>query len=139
MRTKARLAVRTFSTGSMCPSLRARIGLIASAEPSKADADPIRPPRRRYSSVSTQNTRKDFVARDRATAAHVSPLAPAAAASAADSTAYPMAMPRVRESTTWTGTDACWAASRAPVTVPDISADRWTDTISSAPSATACS
>ena len=56
IRASARLAVRTFSTGSMCPSLTARIGLTASAEPSRADAEPIRPPRRRYSRVSTQNT-----------------------------------------------------------------------------------
>ena len=45
--------LRTFSTGTMRPPRTARIGLIASAEPSRADAAPMRPPRLRCSSVST--------------------------------------------------------------------------------------
>ena len=46
--------VRTRSIGVISLS-RVRIGLILSAEPSHAEAGPIRPPRRRYSSVSTAN------------------------------------------------------------------------------------
>ena len=46
--------VRTRSTG-VTSSSRVRIGLICSADPSSACAAPIRPPLRRYSSVSTAN------------------------------------------------------------------------------------
>src|SRR5206468_1666750 len=54
MRSKARPAVRTRSTGTISyPS--ERIGLIFSVPPSQAWALPMRPPRLRYSSVSTQN------------------------------------------------------------------------------------
>ena len=46
-------AVRTFSNGPTRPSSTLRIGLTASADPTSAAAAPIRPPRRRYSRVST--------------------------------------------------------------------------------------
>ena len=52
-RASARLEVRTRSSGRIAPSFNVRIGLIANAEPSIADADPMRPPRLRYSRVST--------------------------------------------------------------------------------------
>ena len=52
-RASARLDVRTFSSGRMAPSTSVRMGLMANADPNSADADPIRPPRRRYSRVST--------------------------------------------------------------------------------------
>ena len=54
MRSKARRRVRTRSTGVISSS-SVRIGLICSAEPSQACAEPIRPPLRRYSSVSIEN------------------------------------------------------------------------------------
>ena len=53
IRAMARVDVRTRSSGTMCPSRSPRIGLIDSAEPTSAPALPIRPPRRRYSRVST--------------------------------------------------------------------------------------
>ena len=53
MKAMAREEVRTRSSGTMCPSRRPRIGLIDRADPSSAPAFPIRPPRRRYSRVST--------------------------------------------------------------------------------------
>ena len=54
MRSNARLRVRTRPTGEISvPNVR--IGLIWSAEPTSACAAPMRPPRRRYSSVSRQN------------------------------------------------------------------------------------
>ncbi len=52
-RAIARDAVRTFSSGSIRPPARCSSGFTASAEPSSARAAPIRPPRRRYSRVST--------------------------------------------------------------------------------------
>ena len=51
-RSNARPAVRTRSTGCISPSI-VRIGLIFSVAPIHARAPPMRPPRRRYSSVST--------------------------------------------------------------------------------------
>ena len=45
--------VRTFSSASMWPSTICSSGFIARAEPSRAAAAPIRPPRRRCSRVST--------------------------------------------------------------------------------------
>ena len=51
---RARALVRTRSIGVISWSI-VRIGLIFSAMPSHAEAAPIRPPRRRYSSVSTAN------------------------------------------------------------------------------------
>ena len=53
-RSNTRLRVRTRSTGVISSS-RVRIGLICSAEPIQARAAPIRPPLRRYSSVSIAN------------------------------------------------------------------------------------
>ena len=54
IRSNARREVRTRSTGVISDST-VRIGLIFSAEPSHAWAPAIRPPRRRYSSVSIAN------------------------------------------------------------------------------------
>ena len=54
MRSNARPHVRTRSIGTISDSI-ARIGLILSVEPIHACAPPIRPPRRRNSSVSTAN------------------------------------------------------------------------------------
>ena len=54
MRSNARRRVRTRSTGVISSS-SVRIGLIWSAEPIHAWAAPIRPPLRRYSSVSIAN------------------------------------------------------------------------------------
>ena len=50
-----------------------------------------------------------------------------------------MAMPSERESTTVTGTGACWAARWADSMVEDMSAEMWIDTTASAPSAAAFS
>ena len=61
------------------------------------------------------------------------------ASSAADSTAYPIAMPSERESTTVTGTGDCCAARCADSTVEDMSAEMCTDTMPSAPPAAAFS
>ena len=63
----ARALVRTRSIGVISLS-SVRIGLILSAVPSQADAAPIRPPRRRYSSVSTANHILHVVARSPARA-----------------------------------------------------------------------
>ena len=52
-RLSARAAVRTFSSVATLPSSICSSGFTASAPPNRAAAAPIRPPRRRYSSVST--------------------------------------------------------------------------------------
>ena len=52
-RDSARAAVRTFSRVPIRPSTISSSGFTASAEPSSAAAAPMRPPRRRYSRVST--------------------------------------------------------------------------------------
>ena len=62
IRSKARPAVRTRSTGTISYSSD-RIGLIFSVPPSQAWALPMRPPRRRYSSVSRQNQMLSDLAR----------------------------------------------------------------------------
>ena len=78
--------------------------------------------------VDVEGDRRSRAARDRATAATSSGAAPRAASSAADRTAYPMAMPRERESTTVTGTGDCWRRAGRTARSPDMSAERWTDT-----------
>lgn len=52
-RASAREDVRTFSSGASRPSAMSSSGFTISAEPTKVAAAPIRPPRRRCSSVST--------------------------------------------------------------------------------------
>ena len=52
-RLSALVRVRTRSYGAMAPSVMLSSGLTARADPSSACAAPIRPPRRRYSKVST--------------------------------------------------------------------------------------
>ena len=82
MRSNARPAVRTRSIG-VISSPSVRIGLNFSAPPIHAWALPIRPPRWRYSSVSTQNqiSSASRAARARApTAARSAPLWASAAA-----------------------------------------------------------
>src|SRR5680860_767235 len=64
---------------------------------------------------------------------------PESSTSAAVSTQNPVAMPSCLVSTTVTGTDASAAASWADSKVPLIWLDRWIDTISVAPPATAFS
>ena len=53
MKRKALLRVRTFPASSTAPSTTEMIGLIESIEPRSARAPPMRPPLRRYSSVSS--------------------------------------------------------------------------------------
>ena len=88
IRSNARRRVRTRSTGVISSS-RVRIGLICRAEPSHACAEPIRPPLRRYSSVSIANHILS-PSRARSTAARTSvPGAPRSAARAAVSASRP--------------------------------------------------
>ena len=98
-RRSALAPVRTRSIGVIsCSSVR--IGLILSADPSHADAAPILPPRRRYSSVSTANHifRCSRVVRMRSTTS--SGDAPACAARAPASTMKAMPPAAVSESKT---------------------------------------
>jgi len=90
IRSNALRDVRTRSTGVISPS-RVRIGLILSAPPSHAWAAPIRPPRRRYSSVSTANQKRiaRIAASVPATAASTSPPALARAAASASRPSAP--------------------------------------------------
>ena len=69
----------------------------------------------------------------RTASATTSADAPPAASRAPASTAYPMAMPSARESTTVTGTGDSAAASSAPAIVLDMSPEMCTDTTASAP------
>ena len=131
IRSNARLAVRTRSIGVISRS-SARIGLIFSAPPIQLCAAPTRPPRRRYSSVSTQNhIRRPSRAR-RAASATSSREAPSEAARAAASTARPRPPQPVSESRTSIlsgaaeAARACWADAM----VPDSPAERWIDTMS---------
>jgi hypothetical protein len=78
-------------------------------------------------------------ARALATSATSAAERPSPAASAADNTPKPIAMPRDRESTTSTGIGDCSAAKRADWHVPDISDEMWTDTTAVAPAAAAAS
>ena len=55
-RASALAWVRTRSSGTTTPSVSVRIGLTASADPIRAAAAPTRPPRLRYSSVSTYSS-----------------------------------------------------------------------------------
>ena len=91
-RATARPGVRTRSTGVI--SLRSvRIGLTFSAEPSQACAAPMRPPRRRNSSVSTANQIRVALARLRGPRGDgvASPPERAAAAAASDDHRQPAA------------------------------------------------
>lgn len=75
------------------------------------------------------------MARARTAATASSALAPFAVASAAASAQKPSAIATIPVSTTRTGTGASRAARTAASYVPDSSAERWSETISSAPSA----
>ena len=100
MRSKARRRVRTRSTG-LISSSSVRIGLICSAEPSHACAEPIRPPLRRYSRVSIEN-HIFSVSRERAARSTASaPVAPPRAARAATIAIIPWPPQPVRLSSTW--------------------------------------
>ena len=63
--------------------------------------------------------------------------APPAASRAPVSTAYPIAMPSARESTTVTGTGESSAAIAAPPIVLDMSPEMCTETTASAPASAA--
>ena len=134
IRSKARLDVRTRSTGVISRS-SVRIGLILSAPPSHACAAPIRPPRRRYSRVSTANQKRSAPIAPCAAAATSSRPASARARAPAASTTSPSAPAPTVESTTsirasgWLRATSA-AAWRAPSTVPDIPPERWIETIS---------
>ncbi len=69
----------------------------------------------------------------RASSATSSALAPFFAFAAAARAGHPAPMPTLSVSTTTTGTGEDAAARRAPLTVPDILPEMWTDTIVSTP------
>jgi hypothetical protein len=81
-RSTARLRVRTRST-TLNPNSPIKIGLRSSADPSHAAAPPIRPPRLRYSSVSTTTHCLTSWRARRVAAITPEPSSPAAAARAA--------------------------------------------------------
>ena len=128
--------VRTRSIGVISLS-SVRIGLIFSAEPSHADAAPIRPPRRRYSSVSTANhifrsaraslrSRSTTSSRRRAglrgaRPASVTSPRPPAAALGVDHRDPVGPLPSA----------SCSFACRAVSTVPEMPPEMWTETTSS--------
>ena len=114
--------VRTRSIGVISLS-RVRIGLIFSAEPSQAEAGPMRPPRRRYSSVSTANHifRSARVVSTRSTTSSSDP--PACATRAPASAIRPRPPAERSESITVTRSTplrsaSCSLAWRADSTVP---------------------
>jgi hypothetical protein len=126
--------VRTRSIGVISPST-VRIGLIFSAPPSHACAVPIRPPRRRNSSVSTANQifAMSTALRTRAVTASMSPPARAAAAPAsAERPMMPQALVVSMTSMRRCGLRArrSVAAWRADSTVPEIPPEMWTETMS---------
>ena len=126
--------VRTRSIGVISLS-RVRIGLIFSAEPSHAEAGPIRPPRRRYSSVSTANhifrcARADFT---RLTTSSSDPpacatLAPARAIRPSPPAARSESITVIRS--TPFRSASCSFAWRADSTVPEMPPEMCTDTTS---------
>ena len=119
MRSSARRLVRTCARGLTVPSSRWSSGLILKAEPISHFADPMRPPRCRYSSVSTVNRRWTLSRRSSAAATTSSTEQPAAAARAAASTIKPIPIDVERESTTRISRSSnCSCARRALATVP---------------------
>jgi len=99
IRSKARREVRTRSTGVISDST-VRIGLIFRAEPSQAWAPAIRPPLRRYSSVSIANHIFSSGRARWARAATSAPPAPLRAAAAAARITRPSPPQAVAESIT---------------------------------------
>jgi hypothetical protein len=135
MRSSARRRVRTRSTGVISSS-SVRIGLIWSADPSHACAEPIRPPRRRYSSVSIANHILS-ASRARETSSIASaPDAPEAMAFAAAITIIPWPPQAERLSQTWIRSPplpvsiSSWRAWRAESQVPEIPDEMWIETMS---------
>jgi hypothetical protein len=143
IRCSARPAVRTRSIGMISRSI-VRIGLIFSAEPTHACAAPIRPPRRRYSSVSTAKRIFSRVRSSRAAASAPARSAPPRTAFAAAIAISPWPAQPVSESTTEirsaatpSSISASRACSAAP-TVPEIPPDRWIESTSSPASSSGC-
>ena len=89
--------MRTRSIGVISRSI-VRIGLIFSAPPIQALAPPMRPPLRRYSSVSTANHIFSVSRTCRARASASSGPPPASIAAAAASTQSPVAPQAISES-----------------------------------------
>ena len=111
------------------------IGLIDSAVASSALAPPMRPPLRRFSSVSTAPHSWPEAISSPARATTSSWLAPPAASRAQSATIIPWASDTVRPSITVTGTASnSRAPSSADCMVADSAADRHTTTTESAPS-----
>ncbi len=134
MRSNARPRVRTRSTGVISDSSE-RIGLIFRAPPSQAWAPPIRPPRRRYSSVSTANQIRRLSRAAWACAATSCSAPPACACAAAASSSRPRPPQTVRESSTSTRPSkprsaSCARACSAESYVPDSAAEMWIETMS---------
>ena len=108
-----------------------RIGLIFSAEPTHACAAPMRPPRRRYSSVSTANSSRISWRSARAAASASASPPPALTALAAAIAISPCPAQPVSESSTAMRSGATpfsSSASRAcsaARTVPEIAPERW--------------
>ena len=121
--------MRTRSIGTISLST-ARIGLIFSAEPIHALAPPMRPPRRRYSSVSMENQSPRSLRVSAAAFSTASRSPPRAAAAAAPSATRPVPPAPVRESKTRTrpsprpsrsiASTACRAASQVPDSPPEM-------------------
>src|SRR3954466_1582126 len=111
------------------------MGLIFSAPPSQAWAAPMRPPRCRYSSVSTANHSRVALDASRARAATASTSAPARAAAEVASTTMPSAPHASFVSMTSmrapepASSPAAW---RAASTVPEIPPEMWIETMSRA-------
>ena len=127
--------MRTRSTGTISLST-VRIGLIFSVEPIHALAAPIRPPRRRNSSVSTANHILKSARAASIWASTASRSPPASAAFAAARTIRPVPPAAVRESRIRTRSPPlpsrsnCSAACRPAWPVPDSPSEMCTDAMS---------
>jgi hypothetical protein len=135
MRSNARPLVRTRSTGVISFST-VRIGLTFSVEPIHALAAPMRPPRRRNSSVSIANHSFSSLRAAATCAATCLASLPSRAALAAASTMKPSPPAAVVESITWmrsppppsrSSDSLAWRAASG---VPDRPPEMCTETIS---------
>ena len=135
MRSNARPQVRTRSIGTISDSI-ARIGLIRSVEPIHAWAPPIRPPRRRNSSVSTAKRIFSSSRTARARAAAACASAPSLIALAAATASRPRPAQTLAESTISIRSGAIprsvsWSrACSAERTVPEMPPEMWIETMS---------
>ena len=133
IRSNARREVRTRSIGVISDST-VRIGLIFSADPSHAWAPAIRPPRRRYSSVSIANHIFSADARLARMLDHLGAAGADARGRGGRQDHQPLAAAGGRRvqhvDAAGRARPSCSRACSAAPTVPDIPPARWIETIS---------